>query len=166
VRRAIIALILLAAFALGLLVGLEDARGSSFYGPHGETSVKQARAAVVRAERAAARAAKRLREARAVLRETRAANALYGARVGRWLRLARRTGWAWVDMPTLMRIIAAESIGDREALNCYSRCAGLLQLHPCWYAGRWHFDPYNARLNLRYGLRVRRLCGWRAWVTY
>jgi soluble lytic murein transglycosylase-like protein len=86
--------------------------------------------------------------------------------VGRWVRLARRAGWPWAEFGTLMRIVDAESNGQPAAVNSSSGCAGLLQLHPCWYAGRWHFDPTIARLNLRYGLRVWRLSGWGAWVTY
>lgn len=63
-----------------------------------------------------------------------------------------------------MRVIHAESRGDPRATNGQYR--GLLQLSSWWYAGRWHFDPYDARANLRYGHLVRRLCGWRAWSTY
>jgi soluble lytic murein transglycosylase-like protein len=86
--------------------------------------------------------------------------------VGRWVRLSRRTGWPWAEFATLTRIIDAESDGIPTAVNSSSECAGLLQLAPCWYSGKWQFDPYDPRLNLLYGLRVWRLCGWGAWVTY
>ena len=35
-----------------------------------------------------------------------------------------------------------------------------------WWDGRWSFDPFDPRLNLAYGLKVKRLSGWSAWVTY
>ena len=158
----------LAIFAISILVLLgalgwttDAARAAD-----GACPVWQAERDVKAAKRAVARAEARLSEARRVLAETKRATALYGNRVGRWVRLSRRVGWPWAEFATLTRIIDAESGGIPTAVNSSSGCAGLLQLAPCWYDGRWQFDPYNPRLNLRYGLRVWRLCSWDAWSTY
>jgi len=116
------------------------------------------------AERALANARHRLSEARRVLSETRRASEAYGSRTGRWVRLARRAGWPWAEIRTLMRIIDAESGGVPYAVNAYSGCSGLLQLHPCHWTGR--YDPLVPRLNLRGGLRLWRGSGWQPWVTW
>jgi len=63
-----------------------------------------------------------------------------------------------------MRIIDAESGGVPYAVNAYSGCSGLLQLHPCHWSGR--YDPLVPRLNLRGGLRLWRGSGWQPWVTW
>ena len=155
----LVALIAATVFSVG-------ASGEPARAAQGACPVWQAERDVQAAKRAVARAEARLREARRVLAATERATALYGARTGRWVRLSRRTGWPWPELPTLTRVIDAESNGRPAAVNSATGCAGLLQLHPCWYAGRWQFDPTIPRLNLRYGLRVWRLCGWGAWVTY
>jgi hypothetical protein len=67
-------------------------------------------------------------------------------------------------MPTLARIIAAESGGNPSAYNASSGCAGLLQLAPCHYRGR--FDPLRPRANLACGLKLWRGSGWQPWTTY
>lgn len=85
---------------------------------------------------------------------------------GPWGALAASVGWSESELPTLRRIIEAESGGNPRAHNSSSGCAGLLQLHPCWYNGYWHFDPYDPRLNLLYGLKVKRMYGWSQWSTW
>lgn len=85
---------------------------------------------------------------------------------GPWGALAVSVGWSESELPTLRRIIEAESAGNPRAYNAESGCAGLLQLHPCWYNDYWHFDPYDPRLNLLYGLKVKRMYGWDQWSTY
>ncbi len=89
----------------------------------------------------------------------------YGYAVGRWTTLACAVGWPRREVPTLCRIVRAESGGNPRAYNP-SGCAGLLQLSRYWYRVKWSFDPFNARANLRHGRMVWRLCGWDAWVTY
>lgn len=69
-----------------------------------------------------------------------------------------------MDFPTLMRVMDAESGGDPHAQNPYSRCSGLMQLHPCWWEGV--FDPFLPRANLAKALEVRQSSGWGAWTTY
>mgnify|MGYP005854425659 FL=1 len=133
---------------------------------HGYAEALEAKAqARAEARAAARRAAAREREERYQRRWVRRWTRAYGSRVGRWADDAIRAGWPDAQLWTLGRIIRAESGGDPRAYNP-SGCAGLLQLSRYWYAGRWRFDPYSPELNLRYGLRVWKLCGWRAWVTW
>jgi hypothetical protein len=126
-----------------------------------EWRAEQRRIAREKAERKAAREAARAAAARAAQ-----STASYGGGVERWRGLALEVGWSEAELPTLLRIIRAESGGNPRAFNASSRCSGLLQLHPCWWDGRWSFDPFDPRLNLAYGLKVKRLSGWSAWVTY
>lgn len=126
-----------------------------------EWRAERRRVARERAARKAAREAARAAAARAAQ-----STASYGGGVERWRGLALEVGWSEAELPTLLRIIRAESGGNPRACNASSRCAGLLQLHPCWWDGRWSFDPFDPRLNLAYGLKVKRLSGWSAWVTY
>jgi len=63
-------------------------------------------------------------------------------------------------MPLLGYVIWRESCGDPDATNPWTRCAGLLQLHPCHGLGRAAYDP---GVSLRYGLRLWRSSGWRPW---
>lgn len=88
------------------------------------------------------------------------------ASYGPWAVLASEVGWSEAELPTLMRIIKAESGGSPRAYNESSGCSGLLQLHPCWYNDYWHFDPFDPRLNLLYGLKVKRMYGWSQWSTW
>jgi hypothetical protein len=61
-----------------------------------------------------------------------------------------------------MYVIDRESGGNPSVFNYEgSGCAGLLQLAPCHYSGR--FDPTNAKRNLSYGLRLWRGSGWAPW---
>ncbi len=142
-----------------MLAGAEAAQAAS-----GACSVKQARRDLVTAKVRVRRAKAQLREAERVLAETRRATRAYGAATGRWVRLSRRVGWPWREMPTLARIIAAESGGNPSAYNASSGCAGLLQLAPCHYRGR--FDPLRPRANLACGLKLWRGSGWQPWTTY
>jgi hypothetical protein len=168
VPRLVIAVLVAAALsppALGL-VDPGPAR-AAHCGSRGDTYAEaleakaEARAAAAAAaRRAAAREREERYEARWVRRWTRA----YGSRVGRWADDAIRAGWPAGELWTLGRIIRAESRGDPRAYNSGSGCAGLLQLAPCHYRGR--FDPFDARRNLACGLKLWRGSGWRPWVTY
>jgi len=157
--RLVYALIIILALSLFPV----DA-GAAQCGSRGATYAEalQAKAA---ARAAARRAEARARQERYEARWVRRWVGRYGERVGRWADDAIRAGWPEAQLWTLGRIIRAESGGNPRAYNP-SGCGGLLQLSRYWYADKWHFDPYRPDLNLRYGLRVWRLCGWRAWVTY
>lgn len=159
VRRCIMTILVLLLALPVVLAGAEAAQAAS-----GACSVKQARRDVAKAKVRLRRAMAQLRGAKHILSETRRATRAYGAATGRWVRLGRRVGWPWREMQTLARIIAAESGGDPNACNASSGCAGLLQLAPCHYRGR--FDPYVPRANLAYGLKLWRGSGWQPWVTY
>ena len=126
-----------------------------------EWRAEQRRLARERAERRAREAAER-----AAAEAAQAHAVHYGSGAEQWRGLALEVGWSEAELPTLLRIIRAESGGNPRAFNASSRCSGLLQLHPCWWDGRWSFDPFDPRLNLAYGLKVKRLSGWSAWVTY
>lgn len=111
----------------------------------GACSAGEARAAESDAHRAYVRAAKRYREARHVHAATVAYSLMYGTAVGRWLRLARRSGYSWGEMGTLMRVVDRESGGYPAVPNSAgSGALGLLQVMPewadgskQWYWGRW-----------------------------
>jgi hypothetical protein len=82
--------------------------------------------------------------------------------VGRWVRLGHRVGWSWLQFPTLFYVIDRESGGDPDVYNYQgSGCAGLLQLAPVHYLGR--FDPTIPRANLAYGFKLWRGSGWAPW---
>lgn len=130
----------------------------------GACTVKEAQRDVVAARRSLKRAEARLREARRVLAQTKRESALHGAPVGRWVRLARRTGWHWDEIGTLMRVMYGESRGDPRATNGQYR--GLMQLGAHWYACYWQFDPYQPRASLLYACKLKRLCGWEQWSAY
>lgn len=90
------------------------------------------------------------------------------APVGRWVRLARKAGWEWPQMDTLMHVIARESSGSASVDNGQgSGAAGLLQLMPGWYAGDYYnfpdFDPHDPYLNLYYGHKGWLVSGWSPW---
>lgn len=164
-RRATTAL-LLSAIALAAVMAW--AAPCEAYSPRRGVYYREALEAQAKA-RAAARAAARReaareREARRVRKATARYSALYGSAVGRWTRLARRVGWSWREMPTLMRIVYGESRGYPSATNGQYR--GLLQHGSYWYACYWSFDPYVPRQSLRYGLKLKRLCGWDSWAVY
>ena len=61
-------------------------------------------------------------------------------------------------------ITVATTGGNPSAYNASSGCAGLLQLAPCHYRGR--FDPLRPRANLACGLKLWRGSGWQPWTTY
>ena len=154
-RKTVLVLVLW----LCLFAGWSGANASA---PAGSCSVTQAKRDVAAAKRAVARAEARLREARHVLSSTRQYVSEYGSGVGRWTRLARRVGWPWPQFPTLMYVINRESGGNPAVYNYQgSGCAGLLQLAPVHYQGR--FDPTRPRANLSYGLKLWRGSGWQPW---
>lgn len=138
------------------LVWLAGSPNPGLAGAQGTCTLAEAKRDVQRAERA-------LEEARYVARQTATQTESYGATVGRWVRLARRTGWHKADIGALCYIINRESRGQAGAQNP-SGASGLLQLMAIWYDGRWHFDPLKARLNLLYGHKVQHLQGWSAWA--
>jgi hypothetical protein len=111
------------------------------------------------------RLANELREARHVERETRRYSHLYGLNVGRWVWLARQTGWGWDEIPTLMFVIDRETggTGDPKAKNPDSTASGLLQFLAFHFDGSgdhgWRFDPFNPRAALTYGHKLYRLAG-------
>jgi hypothetical protein len=119
-----------------------------------ERDVREARTALRKAER-------RLAETQRVLTATRTYSARYGASVSRWVRLSRRVGWGWAQLPTLMYVVDRESGGSITATNPYSGTAGLLQIHPCHGLGDAAYDP---RANLAYGLKLFRGAGWSPWA--
>lgn len=155
-RRAIL-VALVAATILG-------ASGTPARAADGACSIAQAKRDVAAAKRTLARAEARLREARRVLAQTERATTLYGAPVGRWVRLARRSGWRWDEVPTLMRVVYGESRGDPGATN--GEYCGLMQHGAYWYAAYWSFDPYDPASSLLYGRKLKRLCGWGQWSAY
>jgi soluble lytic murein transglycosylase-like protein len=79
-----------------------------------------------------------------------------------WRPLVR---WYWPasQVEYALVIMRRESGGRPGALNAGSGCAGLFQLAPCWYAGR--FNPFDPEQNVKHAVRVWRSSGWHAWVT-
>jgi hypothetical protein len=106
-----------------------------------------------------ARAEVRLREARHVESATRLYSGQYGPGVGRWVRTARRVGWQWPEMGTLMLVIRTESGGNPNAWSGFY--AGLMQFGRPWWEGKW--DPFNGPTNLAHGERAHDANGWSAW---
>ena len=112
----------------------------------GSCSVRDARAASLQARRAYVRAASRYREAQRVYRATIAYSEMYGPAVGRWVQLARRSGYRWDEMGILMRVIERESKGDPAIPNSQgSGALGLLQVMPEWADGskQWYWDQWR-----------------------
>jgi len=158
----------------GLLLGAATLAGAGTAGAAtgtGPCSAKQAHRAVHAAHRAYVRAASRYREAKRVLSKTRAATSTFGSSVGRWVRLARRAGYAWWEMPILMRVVDRESEGDPSVPNTGgSGALGLLQIMPewadgskGWYWKQWRlharWDRTSAWESLRHGSHM----GWGNW---
>ena len=166
VAQKLVTVIFLSAVALAGLAVLADPCGA--YSPRRGVYYREALEAQAEARAAARAAAKREaareREARRVRKATARYSELYGSSVGRWVRLARKVGWSWAEMPTLMRIVYGESRGYPGATNGQYR--GLMQHGSYWYASYWHFDPYAPRQSLKYGLKLKRLCGWHSWSVY
>lgn len=82
-----------------------------------------------------------------------------GSGVARWMPLARWVGWPAGSLPKLRNVMWRESRGNPRAVNPSSRCAGLLQIHPCHHVANV-CDPL---VNLRAGLRLYRAAGWQPW---
>ena len=95
-----------------------------------------------------------------------AATALYSSRygqsVGRWVRAARRVGWHWSEMGTLMLVVYTESKGDPYARN--GIYAGLLQFGEPWWLGKW--NPFDGPTNLHHGETAHNANGWTPWPWY
>ena len=154
-----------------LLILLTTASVLALQSPNGSFSACDARAAVRAAERNLERAKARLSEARHVESATRGYGILYGAGVSRWVRLARRSGYAWREMPILMRVIDRESGGNPSVPNGRgSGALGLLQIMSEWADGSkaWYWKPLgltalwsrtSAWESLRHGAHM----GWGNW---
>ena len=127
--------------------------------PAGSCTYAAAKGHVADAKRSVARAERRLAEARKVAAATALYSSRYSESVGRWVRAARRVGWSWSDVPTLMLVIRTESGGDPNAFSGYY--AGLLQFGPDWWSGRW--DPYHGPTSLAHGKRAHDADGWTPW---
>jgi len=89
-----------------------------------------------------------------------------GSGAARWWTLAHYVGWPTSQKATLVYIVGRESHGQPHAANP-SGCYGLMQLAPCWWAGKPHvkgrpymFWPVD---QLRLALHVWRTCGWGPW---
>jgi len=114
--------------------------------PAGACSIAQAKADVVAAKKRVARAEARLTEAKRILAATRSYTSCYGASVGRWTRLGRRSGYTWGEFPTLMRVIDRESRGNPAVPNSGgSGALGLMQVMPEWADGSkdWYWDQWS-----------------------
>jgi hypothetical protein len=119
------------------------------------------------ASREVGRLEARLSEARYVESTTRTFSDRYGGSVGRWVWLARDSGWTKDCLPTLCYVIYRESRGNPSARNSSSGAAGLLQFMPQWYTGGWSlpaFDPYDPTENLKMGWRLYKQQGWTPWA--
>jgi len=115
----------------------------------------------------ATRLSNQLSEARHVERATKLYSAKYGKDVGRWVWLARDTGWSWNEMPTLMYILYRESRGNPRAKNPSSTASGLLQFLAFHWdgSGKWRFDPFNPRAALTFGHKLYLLTNGAAWAV-
>jgi len=140
---------IIATLLAGLLLGAACLAGAGTAGAATGTEpcgVTQAKRDVRTAHRAYVRAASRYREAQRVLSQTRTYSARYGAAVGRWLFPARRAGYAWWEMPILMRVIDRESGGNPAIPNASgSGALGLLQIMPEWADGSkgWYWKQWG-----------------------
>ena len=137
----------------------------------GACSVARAKRAYAAASRAVVRAKARKREACHVLSATRRYSGMYGASVGRWTRLARRSGYQWYEFGTLMRVIDRESNGCPTIPNAEgSGALGLLQVMPEWadgskvdFWGTWDLPAKWDRTNPRQTLRHCVHMAWSNW---
>jgi len=92
-----------------------------------------------------------------------------GSGAARWWPLAHYVGWPHSAKAKLIYVINRESHGQPHAVNPYSGCYGLLQLHPMHWAGKhhkvkgrkWIFWPVN---QLRLGLKLYKGSGWQPWA--
>ena len=154
-RHAAIAIILAVLLAgAGLAAGPRPALAAS-----GAVSISEAHARVHAAARAVARAEARLREAKHVESATRLYSGVYGANVGRWVWTARRVGWRWSEIPTLMLVVRTESGGNPNAWSGYY--AGLMQFGRPWWEGKW--NPFHGPTNLAKGEQAHDANGWAPW---
>jgi len=133
--------------------------GPALSAPAGSCTYAAAKGHVADAQRSVARAERRLAEARRIAAATALYSSRYGESVGRWVRAARRVGWQWSDIPTLMLVVHTESGGDPNAFSGYY--AGLLQFGPDWWSNRW--NPYHGPTSLAHGQRAHDANGWTPW---
>ena len=145
--------------ALVLASSLLVFAGPAVSAPAGSCTYAAAKGHVADAKAAVARAELRLAEARRVAAATALYSSRYGESVGRWVRAARRVGWSWSDIPTLMLVVRTESNGDPSAFSGYY--AGLMQFGRPWWEGKW--NPYHGPTSLAHGKRAHDANGWKAW---
>jgi len=133
--------------------------GPALSAPAGSCTYAEAKGHVADARRSLARAEHRLAEARRVAAATALYSSRYGESVGRWVRAARRVGWSWSDIDTLMLVVYTESKGDPHAWSGYY--AGLMQFGRPWWEGKW--DPFHGPTSLAHGKRAHDANGWTPW---
>lgn len=121
----------------------------------GACSAKKARKEMVKARKA-------YREADRVWSSTKKFSRLHGPDVGRWVRLARESGWSWSQFDQLMYVVWRESRGNPGAYNDVIGCTGLLQIWP------GNVDEPSRltqpKYNLEQGLRLFKEYGWQPWA--
>ena len=145
--------------SLVLLGSLLVFTGPALSAPAGSCSYAAAKGHVADARRSVARAERRLAEARRIASATALYSARYGESVGRWVRAARRVGWSWADIDTLMLVVYTESKGDPHAWSGYY--AGLMQFGRPWWEGKW--NPFHGPTSLAHGKRAHDADGWTPW---
>lgn len=67
------------------------------------------------------------------------------------------------DSGCALRIAWRESRFNPRAQNPRSSASGIFQLVRLWWDGRWHFDPFNAWLNVHYAHEMVQMYGFAPW---
>jgi len=108
----------------------------------GACTISQAKAHVATAQQNLENAQRRLARAQRILDETRTYTALYGAAVGRWVRLAH-LHYSRAELATVMLAVNVESRGRPDAANGDYR--GLMQVGSEWANGSksWYWDQWG-----------------------
>lgn len=87
-----------------------------------------------------------------------------GSGAARWWPAARYCGWPKHLKGWFCYVVNRESGGSPQAVNSWTRCWGLLQLHPCHWASKgvaWIRDVFN---QLRLGWQLYRQAGASPWA--
>jgi hypothetical protein len=92
-----------------------------------------------------------------------------GSGVKRWIPLMLWVGFHRHEIPTVVRVMTAESHGNENADN--GICVGGMQIHMCWWRDKWHVTRARAKTmlwNLTAALWIVRHDprGWLNWATY
>ena len=98
-----------------------------------------------------------------MLRATEVYRDQYGLQTARWVRLCRRSGLPWREMPTAMLVIYRESRGDHRIVSPCRTYWGLWQMGSGWWAGK--FDPLDPVRATRAAAGSVRAVGWQHWPT-